>query len=96
MPLVVQIPIDQLTLVSIGGRQVGEMELRIAALDEAGRRSEVSVLPIRVTVDRELQAGEFSPYATSVDVRKVQQSVVVALVDMASGEMFSTTLTLNP
>lgn len=96
VPLTVQVPIDEITLVTVGEQRLGEMELRVAALDEAGRRSSVSVLPIRVTVDRDLQKGERSPYVTAIDVRKVQQSVVVALVDLASGEMFSTTLTLNP
>ena len=96
VPLTVQVPIDEITLVMVGEQRLGEMELRVAALDEAGRRSSVSVLPIRVTVDRDLQKGERSPYVTAIDVRKVQQSVVVALVDLASGEMFSTTLTLNP
>jgi VWFA-related protein len=96
VPLTVQLPMDEVTTVPQGDQRVGEMELRVAALDDEGRRSQVSVIPIRFSTREAIQPGLRSPYETAIDVRKVKQSVVVALVDLASGEMYSTTLTLNP
>ena len=78
----------------------GEAGGRTRAADRGARRTRPAIgrfgdpdpLQRRQAIDK----GRREPFVTAIDVRKVQQSVVVALVDMASGEMFSTTVTLSP
>ena len=96
LPITVLIPLDRLTMVPIDGQNVADLELRVAALDENGRRSEVSVLPIRITGRGHAAPGQISRYETTMELRKVRQSLVVALFDKASGELLSSTLEVAP
>ena len=90
------IPLDHITMVPNGEQNVADLELRVAALDENGRRSQVSVLPIKIAGRGHPAPGQTSRYETTMELRKVKQSLVVALYDKSSGELLSSTLEVAP
>ena len=96
LPITVFIPLDHITMVPNGEQNVADLELRVAALDENGRRSQVSVLPIKIAGRGHPAPGQTSRYETTMELRKVKQSLVVALYDKSSGELLSSTLEVAP
>ncbi|MEO8505147.1 MAG: VWA domain-containing protein [Acidobacteriota bacterium] len=96
LPLTIFIPLDQLTMLTIAGQTMAELELRVAALDENGRRSEVSVIPVKIAGHGNPAPGQVSRYETTLELRKAKQSLVVALYDKASGSLLSSTLEVTP
>ncbi len=96
LPMIVFIPLDRVTMLPNGEQNVADLELRVAALDENGRRSQVSVLPIKIAGRGHPAPGQTSRYETTMELRKVKQSLVIALYDKSSGELLSSTLEVAP
>jgi hypothetical protein len=81
VPLSVAIPASGVTFVPLEGKYVAELELRVAALDKDGHRSDVPAVPFKLTVPEEPAAGKFIRYDTTVRLRKIDQRLTVAIVD---------------
>lgn len=96
VPVTMKIPADGLTLVPVGGEYVGELELRVAALDDDGRRSEIPVIPFTITTKSPGRPGQTVLYETVMELRKSRQQIVVAILDKASGNLFSATAEVSP
>jgi VWFA-related protein len=96
LPVTIAIPLDRITMLPNGDQNTADLELRVAALDENGRRSEVSVLPIKISGRGHPAPGQTSRYETTIELRRVKQSLVIALFDKASGELLSSTLEVAP
>jgi VWFA-related protein len=96
VPLALAIPLDALTTLPDGDHRVADLELRLAALDEEGRRSEIPVVPLRVTVPADAKPGGFVRYDTKVELRRGRQQLVVAIYDRIGGALLSTTLEISP
>lgn len=96
VPLSIAIPLDALTTLPDGDRRVADLELRLAALDAEGRRSEIPVVPLRVRVPADVKPGGFVRYDTKVQLRRGRQQLVVAIYDRAGGALLSTTLEISP
>jgi len=87
LPLDLEIPADQVTFVPINGRYAAELELRVAALDERGGRSEIPVIPIALAAQQQPQAGQTLHYATKLKLRRINQEVTIAVFDPLSGKI---------
>jgi len=85
LPVEVVIPMDWVTMVPVGERWQGALELRIAALDKRGDRSEMPVIPVRLA-GPEPEPGSRSIFETRVQVRDIEQRLVLSLTDRLSGE----------
>lgn len=89
VPVTVRIPMDWVTLLPQGedGEQVaGDLELRVAALDGEGRRSETTVVPVRLS-GPEPAPGSVATYQTAVELRdRGDQRLVLFLYDRLSGD----------
>jgi len=96
VPIEVAVPADQLTLVPVGERKVAELELRAAALDDHGQRSDVPVLPVRLTVGVDPKPGQYAVYRTVLELRRAHNRVVVALYDPVGGAIWSATTEVRP
>jgi VWFA-related protein len=90
------VPADQLTLVPIGGQRIADFELRVAAIDDRGQRSEMPVLPVRLAVDAEPRPGQRAVYQTELELRRTHNRVVVALYDPVAGVIWSATTDIRP
>lgn len=82
-PLTVSFPADSLTLVPTAQGFVLPLELQVAALDQEGRRSEVSTVPFMLSSDQPPRLGERVSYTTTLRLRDAPQTLLVAVHDPA-------------
>jgi VWFA-related protein len=87
LPVTLAVPTDMLNSVPLNGEYISEMELRVAALDVKGDRSDMPVIPLRLTTKTEPQRGHFAKYQTRLKVRRVEQQLVIAVFDPLSGKL---------
>ncbi len=96
VPITLAIPVDGITIVPLGGQWVAELELRVAAVDEDGRRAPVPVVPIRITTKEQPAAGKVFPYETKLRLRKAKHRLIVALFDRGSGGLLTAEAEIAP
>lgn len=96
LPVTVLVPAEQLELVRQGDRYTARLELRIAALDESGARSDIPVIPFEVTRDQPAAPGSHIRYETRLQVRYVPQDLQFLLYDTVSGKSFAERVRVQP
>jgi len=96
VPITIELPTAQLTLLPAAGGDVAELELRVAAVDERGGRSEIPVVPLRLLVPREGPGALATTYQTLLELRRMRNRIVVAVYDPASGNLWSKTAEVAP
>lgn len=96
LPLTIAIPVDDVTLVELGGEWVAELELRVAVVDEDGHRAPVPVVPIRLSTKVKPPAGKFFPYETSLRLRRSKHRLIIALFDRGSGALLTAQTDFTP
>lgn len=92
----IAIPLDDLTLLPAEGGLATELELRVAALDDRGGRSEIPVVPIRLEMPSKPPPGQFVSYRTTLELRRVRNQVVIALYDPVGGVIHSASVEVAP
>jgi VWFA-related protein len=96
VPLAFELPTAQLTLLPSAEGAVAELELRVAAIDERGGRSEIPVVPMRLVVPAEGPGALVARYETLLELRRMRNRIVVAVYDPASGNLWSKTAEVSP
>jgi VWFA-related protein len=96
VPVTIRIPLESLATVQTEKGLSAEVELRIAALDERGGRSDIPVIPIRLDMPGKAPAGAFATYTTIVQLRRTKNELVLAVSDSAGGSIFSTRAEVQP
>lgn len=91
LPFSVRIPMDWVTMVPTGdGVFAANLELRVAALDENGDRSELTEIPIQLE-GPDPPPGSHATYEAVVKLRRREQRLVFTLTDpLGSGTLSST------
>jgi VWFA-related protein len=89
VPVTLRIPLENLTLLPQGDRLVADVELRIAALDERGGRSEIPVIPVSLSMPGKPPAGAYATYSTTVQLRRAKNQLVLAVSDPVGGAIYS-------
>jgi len=96
VPLTIGIPMSALTFVPNGEGVVAELELRLAVEDKALRRAEIPVIPISLQ-------GEDAPgpkarweYTVPLRLRRQKHRALVALYDVVSGKIYSSSIDIEP
>ena len=95
VPLAFRLPVEAITLLPEEGRLVARLEVWMTAIDESGRRSDLVVTPAALAVEELPEPGKKVVYRSSIVLRRGKQDVLLAVVDTASGETFSTRLKLE-
>jgi hypothetical protein len=96
VPFAVRIPMDWVIMLPTGdGHHAASLELRVAALDRGGDRSEVTALPVELRGPRPAP-GSHSVYEAAVELRRRKQRVVFTLTDPLRGESLTSTLDFDP
>lgn len=95
VPVSVEIPMDWVTAVPEGEEWRSALEVRIAALDEWGDRSDMPVIPVTLNGPKPVP-GSHSVYQTKVHVRDVRQRLVISITDRYSGEARIAAIDLDP
>ena len=89
VPMKVVIPLDDITLLPMGGLWMNELELRVTVINESGDRSKTPVQTIRIAGPAEPQPGQHYVYDTSLLLRKREHRYVAAVYDPVSGAILS-------
>lgn len=96
VPVTVRLPASSIALLPDGDGYAANLEVRVAAIDQRGDRSEVTTLPWRVTRGQLPDGGEALEFEASLRLRRTAQDLVVAVYDTASGELFSASSSVVP
>lgn len=96
VPVRIAIPMNAVAMLRRGRRYVADLELRVAVLDEDGNRNELAVLPVKLDGERQPAPGEYAIYETSLQLRRQEHDLVVALYDPVSGTILTCVATWTP
>jgi VWFA-related protein len=96
VPITLAIPADLITVVPMDGKQVSELELRVAAVDTNGDRSEVPVVPLKLSTAQAPPKGAFFKYETKLKLRNLKQHLVVAIFDPLSNHILTAEADVAP
>jgi hypothetical protein len=96
VPVTLAIPADQITIVPLNGKQVAELELRVAAVDSNGDRSDIPVVPLKLSTESAPAKGTFFKYQTKLRLRNIKQHVVVAIFDPLSNHILTAEADVAP
>jgi VWFA-related protein len=89
VPITLAIPVAGITVVPVDGKHVSELELRMAAVDANGDRSDVPVVPLRMTLEQAPPADAFLRYDTKIRLRRIDQHLIVAIFDPVGGRILT-------
>ena len=92
----VLIPVDELTLLPGAEGWVGQVELRVAVLDRNGATTDTPVLPLTLRLADKPEGGTRLAYSTELKLRRIPQTLVVAVYDVPSGGILSSSLEVAP
>jgi VWFA-related protein len=81
------LPVAAFTAVPVDGKYHAKLELRVAATDDQGNRSEIPVIPLELVSAKEPQAGGYVKYETKVTVQGKPKHLVLATYDPLSGKV---------
>ena len=96
VPVALAIPMNAISMVPYEGKQVAELELRVAALDDNGNRAEVPVIPIRLSADEVPPANSYVRYDTKLRLRRMKHHLVLAVFDPVSGKISTAEVDVKP
>jgi VWFA-related protein len=96
VPIALELPTAELTLLPTADGAVAELELRVAAVDDRGGRSEIPVVPMRVVVGADRHPAAKARYMTQLELRRAPNRFVVAVYDPVSGNLWSATAEVKP
>ncbi len=96
VPLKVHVPLDQVTVMPHQGRYIVRLELRLAARDERGDRSELDVIPIVLQSASPATPGQVGIQEVTARMRKKKQDLIVSLHDPLGGNILVSVLSFDP
>jgi VWFA-related protein len=97
VPLRLTIPLAAVSPLDVGGGDwVVRADLRVAAIDDRMRRSDVPSVPLQFRLAEAPQEGATIPFETILKLRRVEQVLVVSLTDPVSGRSLTARLPVSP
>ncbi len=94
VPLKLEIPLDQVTLLPTAGGFVAQLELRVAATDDQGNRADMPVVPVELRADAGGEAA-FATFELALKFRRRPHKVLVSLHEPASGNLLTRRVALT-
>ena len=96
VPLAIRLPVNAMTVVPLEGKYRTELELRAAALDEDGNRSDIPSVPIKLSFPTPPEGGKYVPYDIKIKLRRARQHLVIALFDPLGGKILTAEADVEP
>lgn len=87
VPMRLEIPLDQVTLLPYQGGYGARLELRVAATDDQGRSAAIPVIPVELRGDT--ADAESALFEVSLKLRRKPHRMLISLHDPTSGAMIS-------
>ncbi|MEM7350548.1 MAG: VWA domain-containing protein [Acidobacteriota bacterium] len=95
LPVRLEVPLDEVTLLPESQGVGAELEMRVAATDKNGDRADVSVVPIVVSGTGKAASGQVAILETQLKLRREPHRLLISLYDPASGNMMSKRLDVS-
>jgi hypothetical protein len=93
----VALPADAVTMLPAGdGKQQAQLEVRIGALDDTGASAPIPAIPMNVSSAGPPGPGATFRYATTLELRNRPHKLLVAVHDVAGGNLFSASTDVAP
>ncbi|HVS15104.1 MAG TPA: VWA domain-containing protein [Thermoanaerobaculia bacterium] len=83
VPIVVYVPLDELTFVEQGGEEIGRIEIRFAVVDTTGSQAHIPIVPVTLRGARE--EGDYYRFETSLHMRRRPHELLVSVHDPLGG-----------
>lgn len=96
LPVRLTIPLDEVAMLPRGGRFEAHLELRVASLEPNGQRSDLETIPIQFGGEKRPEKGQVVYYDTTLQLRAIEQRLVLALHDTVGDSLSSTVFDLQP
>lgn len=97
LPVSLAIPLSSITVLPVDRKYATDLELRFAAMDERGDRSDVPVIPLHLTFDTPPPAGGgHIRYDTVLKLRRIEQHLIATLYDPLSGKITTAEIDVKP
>jgi len=87
VPLTLALPVDAFTVVPLNGKHHAKLELRFAAADDQGNRSDIQTVPLELASDKEPKPGGYVKYETKLTIKGQPKHLVLATYDPLSGKV---------
>ena len=95
IPVEVAVPLDDVLFLKIEGMWRAELEVWIAAMDQAGNRSETSFRTFGIAGDYAPEPGQIFYIDTGMEIRKQHRRFVIAVHDPRSGAILTSSGTID-
>ena len=89
LPVRLEIPLDQITIVPDSGGYSAQLELRVAATDEDGDTAPIGIFPVEVRGDEPPTPRGTAAFETQLKLRRKPHRLLISVFDPASGNMVS-------
>jgi VWFA-related protein len=96
LPLTLVVPADAVAFVPSAGGFTAHLELRVAALDDAGASAEAEVIPVTLVSHDEPAPGATFTYTAELRLRRRPHDMIAVLHDPATGALMSSALRITP
>ncbi len=95
IPMTLALPVDALTTVPVdqptggtaGVRYRAQLELRVVVADDKGGRSEIPMIPLNLSADKQPRAGGYVKYELKIKVNGDPRHLLLATYDPLSGKI---------
>jgi hypothetical protein len=89
LPVRLEIPLDELTLLPTRDGYSAQLELRVAATDNRGDRADIPVIPVEVRAEEGAESGDAFVFEVGLKLRRRPHRLLLSLHDPASGSILS-------
>lgn len=96
LPVRVYFSLDEVTVLPHQGRFVTQLELRVAAIDERGNRSDLDLFPVTLSGSRPPLPDEEGMQQVTLKLRKRSQELIFSLHDTLSGAILLERVNYQP
>ena len=97
VPISLAIPLSSITVLPVDRKYSTDLELRFAAMDEHGDRSDVPLIPLHLSFDTPPPTGGgHIRYDTKLKLRRIEQRLIATLFDPLSGKITTAEIEVKP
>ncbi len=89
IPLRVEVPLDEITLLPFEGGYGTRLELRVAVTDDRGNRADIPVMLFDLKRKEQVEPGDFTSLEVPLRIRRRPHRMLVSVHDPASGTILS-------
>ncbi|MEM7585832.1 MAG: VWA domain-containing protein [Acidobacteriota bacterium] len=95
-PVTLHVPLDEIVMLPGAEGYSGQLELRVASIDEKGARSSLPLVLVPISGPTEPQPGQVVLVDVVLELRKIRQTLQLAVHDLTGDSVLTTSLEYEP